>query len=406
MPDMKYLPIPIALLEVGKPLPVDVLSDTGQLLLRRGQPVVSEQHRDKLYSFKACTRLSDGLAWQRAYERMVHDMLLRGADVREVANAAMPSEIRESDYVTGSAPSGGWLDLQQSLRGILYQGGLAINPLSRLLGLEEAVLALLQQDTEASLFALYQALADNSLGYCATHALLCAVVCELTAAKLGLLGAQRKPLIAAALTMNIGMAREQDGMARQKTPINDWQRTLVAEHPARSEEILRSLGVDDPLQLDLVRWHHQPDAPMGLPANLTGRQLLHLADVFVARTAARATRFAQAPVTAVKSMVFGASGSDLGQGSAMAQAVGFYPPGSYVRLVNGEIAVAVQRGERANTPWVISIVGSDAMPLANYQCKSTAEPRNAIAAALNFETVKVTVNADKVRRARERIAKV
>jgi hypothetical protein len=92
-------------------------------------------------------------------------------------------------------------------------------------------------------------------------------------------------------------------------------------------------------------------------------------------------------------------------GSAMAQAVGFYPPGSYVKLVNGEIAVAVQRGERANTPWVVSIVGSDAMPLSMYQCKSTAEPRNAISAAVNFETIKVAVRADKVQKARERIPK-
>jgi hypothetical protein len=401
---MKYLPIPIALLEVGKPLPVDVLSDAGQLLLRAGQPIVSEQHRDRLHAFKACTRLSDGLAWQRAYERVVHAMLVGGADLREVARASMPSEILESDYSASTPHSGGWQDLQLTLRGILYQGGLAINPLKRLKGMEEKVLSLLQQDADASLFALFQALADNSLGYCATHALLCAVLCELTATKLGLPGPQRKPLIAAALTMNLGMAREQDVMARQSQAINDWQRALVAQHAARSEEMLRAFGVDDPQQLDLVRWHHQPEASLGLPANQTARNLLHLADIFVARTAARATRSAQSPVTAVKNMVFG-GGADLGLGSAMAQAVGFYPPGSYVKLVNGEIAVVVQRGERANTPWVLSIVGSDAMPLFRYQCKSTAEPREAIAAAVNFESIKVAVNADKVQKARERIPK-
>jgi HD-GYP domain-containing protein (c-di-GMP phosphodiesterase class II) len=401
---MKYLPIPIALLGVGKPLPVDVWSDTGQLLLRKGQPIVSEQHRDKLYAFKACTGLSDGLAWQRAYERMVHDRLLQGADLRELAQASMPSEILEADYAAGEPQRGDWLDLQQTLRGILYRGGLAIQPLARLKGLEENVLSLLQQDADASLFALFQALADNRLGYCATHALLCAVVCELTAAKLGLSGPQRKPLIAAALSMNLGMAREQDVMARQSTPINDWQRTLVAEHAARSEEMLRELGVSDPLQLDLVRWHHVPEAPLGLRANQSSRQLLHLADVFIARTAARATRSAQSPVAAVKSMVFG-GGTELGLGSAMAQAVGFYPPGSYVKLVNGEIAVAVQRGERANTPWVISVVGSDAMPLSLYQCKSTADARHAISAAVNSENIKVVVHAGRVKKARERIPK-
>ena len=400
---MKYLPIPIALLEVGKPLPVDVLNDAGQLLLRRGQPVVSEQHREKLSAFKACTAEADGHAWQRAYERMVHEMLNQGADVRDVARAPMPDSIRESDYVEGKQLSGGWLDLQEVLRGILYQGGLSINPLPRLQGIQDKALTLLQQDADGTLFELFQALAVDSLGYCATHALLCAVVCELTAVKLGLPGLERHPLMAAALTMNIGMAREQDSLARQAGPINDWQRALVAEHPARSAQILRAFGVDDAHQLDMVRWHHVPESEEASPTSQTSRRLLHLADVFVARTAARRTRSAQAPVAAVKSMVFGAGGGDLGLGSAMAQAVGFYPPGSYVKLVNGEIAVAVQRGERANTPWVISIVGNDAMPLARYQCKSTAEPRDAISAPVNFASVKVGISAEKVRKARERI---
>ena len=255
---------------------------------------------------------------------------------------------------------------------------------------------------DGGLFALFQALTDNTLGYSATHALLCAVVCELTARKLGMDTLPRKALFAAALTMNISMAREQDSMARQDQPISAAQRQLVAEHPARSEAMLRALGVDNPLQLDLVRWHHAPDAPEARPDNLTSRRLLHLADVFVARTAARATRAAQSPVSAVKTMVFGA-GDELGLGSAMAQAVGFYPPGTYVKLVNGEIALAVQRGERANTPWVISIVGNDAMPLAAYHCKSTAEARDAISAPVNFEKIKVAVHADKVQKARERI---
>jgi hypothetical protein len=214
---------------------------------------------------------------------------------------------------------------------------------------------------------------------------------------------QREPLVSAALTMNISMARDQDSMSRQTSALTDWQRALVADHPQRSEHLLRSLGADDPLLLDLVRWHHEPGDARALEGNQSLRSLLKLADVFVARTAARRTRSAQSPVSAVKNMVFGAEGEELGLGSAMAQAVGFYPPGTYVRLVNGEIAVSVQRGERANTPWVISIVGNDTMPLAKYQCKSTSEPHDAISAPVDFETIKVLVNADKVRKARERI---
>ena len=116
---MKYIPIPVALLEVGKPLPVDVWSASGQLLLRKGQPVASEEHRDKLHAHNASSTPADALAWQRSYERMVHAMLHDGVDLQEIARMTMPSEIRDSDYVVGQTLRGGWLDLQEVLRGIL-----------------------------------------------------------------------------------------------------------------------------------------------------------------------------------------------------------------------------------------------------------------------------------------------
>jgi HD-GYP domain-containing protein (c-di-GMP phosphodiesterase class II) len=400
---MNYVPIPIAMLEVGKPLPVNVLSGTGQLLLRKGQPILSEQHRDKLHGFNACTTASDAMAWQRAYERMVHALLREGVDVQVIAAMPMPSEIRESDFVVDQQLNGGWLDLQEVLRGILYQGGLATNPMQRLAGMEKKALTLLSADVDDSLFCLFQALADDSLGYCATHALLCAVMCALTADKLGLDALHKSSLIRAALTMNIGMARDQDSMSRQSSNLTDWQRTLIAEHPEKSVEILATLGVDDPDHLDIVRWHHAPKSPDALPGNLASRRLLSLADSFVARMAARKSRSPLSAVRAVKSMVLGAEGEAIGVGSAMAQAVGFYPPGSYVLLPSGETAVSVQRGARANMPWVVPILDKDGLAIAKFQCKDTSDPALAIASAVTFDKVRITVNLDKIRRARERI---
>ena len=400
---MKYVPIPIAMLAVGKPLPVDVWSESGQLLLKKGQPIVSEQHKEKLHSFNAGTTPSDGLAWQRAYERMVHAMLREGCDLQTIANAPMPSEIRETDYVVGQEAKGGWLDLQAVLRGILYQGGLAINPAGRLEGIKTRALALLKESPDDSLFCLYQALGDDALGYCATHALLCFVICELTGQKLGWGLADREPLHAAALTMNIAMAREQDSMARQSTALTDWQRTLIKEHPEKGAAVLAGFGWDEADLLDIVRWHHSPEEPTAMPRNLARRRLLTLADSFVAQTAARKTRSAQSAVKAVKSMVMGAEGDAVGVSSAMAQAVGFYPPGSYVLLVNGETAVSVQRGQRANTPWVISIVDKDSMPINTYIPRDSTLPQYAIQTPVTFENIRVTVQAEKVRRARERI---
>jgi HD-GYP domain-containing protein (c-di-GMP phosphodiesterase class II) len=401
---MKYVPIPIAMLEVGKPLPVDVWNPDGRLLLRKGQPIVSEQHREKLYGHNASTTAAEAQAWQRAYERMIHDLLQQGVDVELIARMPMPSVIYQRDHRTSEQLKGGWLDLQEVLRGILYQGGLALDPVQRLMAIENKARSLLKADADDSLFRLFQALADNTLGYCATHALLCAAVCELAGEKLGLDLLQRQSLMGAALTMNIGMAREQDGLARQDSEPSAVQRLLIQDHPKISLDILTKLGVDDFDLLDIVRWHHEPEHPEGQPYTLLSRQLLKMTDAFVAMTAARATREARSPLEAAKAMYLQTEKKTLSQvSSALAAAVGFYPPGSYVRLVNGETAVSVQRGARANTPWVIGIADPTGVPALKYTCRDTSDPAHAIAAPVVLKNDKISISAEKVRLARDRI---
>lgn len=401
---MKYVPIPIAMLPVGKPLPVNVWNAEGVLLLRKGQPIVSEQHRDKLYAHNASTTESEAQAWQRSYERMVHTLLMEGVEVEAIARMPMPSAIRERDYHTGEQLNGGWLDLQEVLRGILYQGGLALNPLPRLAALENKARALLKDDPDDSLFCLFQALADSSLGYCATHALLCACICELAAQKLGLNDQQRQSIMSAALTMNIGMAREQDVLARQNHAPTPEQRQLIKEHPELSLKILVWLGIEDVEELDLVRWHHQPDSPEGLPHNLQARRLLSMTDIFVAKMAARRTREALSPLESAKSIYLQTEKEVTASvGAALTAAIGFYPPGTYVRMASGETAVAVLRGLRANTPGVIPIIDRNGMPSFNYHCLDTGDPAHAIAAPILFRGGKVAINLERVRRAREKI---
>lgn len=402
----KYLPIPVALLQIGQPLPVTVWSTNGQLLLKKGNPILSEQHRDRLAAHKAATTLEDGMAWQRAYERMVYMALRDGMSVEDIAKLGMPSDIKEADYVVAKQISGGWSDLQEVLRGILYQGGLAINPLSRLGAIEKKALSLLQDDVDDSLFCLFQMLADRQIGYGATHALLCGSICYLTARKLGLSDAHAQLLLTAALTMNIGMARDQDSLALQNNAPTDWQRELIRKHPHISVEILQSFGVDDETHLDIVRWHHGDPQAQALERTAPSRRILGLADVFVAKMAARKTRAAFSPVGAVKDMVLGAEGDALGVGSAMAQAVGFYPPGSYLRLEDGRSAVSIRRGQRANTPWVVPLTDKDGLAVARYAPLDTSRPEHQIAAPLNCDSVKVSVNLEKIRRVRERLPKL
>lgn len=397
---MTYVPIPVAMLELGKPLPVDVWDPQGKLLLRKGQPILSAQHKDMLNAHQSCMTESDAKAWQRSYERMIHTMLRDGADVETIARASMPAEIWETDYVVGTEVLGGWLDLQEILRGLLYQGEAAITPLQRLQGIEKKALELLKRDPDEALFILFQALADISLGYCATHALLSSVVCELTAEKLELPEDARRVLFRSALVMNIGMARAQDGLTRQSSILNDGQKKLIREHPQIGAEILLGFGVVDEDQLDIVRWHHELDESRGLARNLESRRILRTADGFVAKMAPRKTRLAMSPLGAAKSVFLGSATTSEKLGAAMATSVGFYPPGTYVQLVNGEKAVAVARGSRANNPHVVSIVTPGNMPMSNYLYRDITNPQFAIRSPVNAENIKVKVSQEKVMKAR------
>ena len=53
---MQYVPVPVAMLETGRSLPVDMWSPDGRLLLRKGQSIVSEQQKRMLEAH--CTRVA------------------------------------------------------------------------------------------------------------------------------------------------------------------------------------------------------------------------------------------------------------------------------------------------------------------------------------------------------------
>ena len=412
---LNHVPVPLNLLVPGAAVPVDVRNPQGQFLLRRGEWLVDEAHLLRLRAHKPCISMADARAWQRAYERAVQRQLREGTLGHDaLMKDHLPATIEPQDYAELPTQflKGGWLDAQEVLRVLLFHGGLAMDPLPRLRMMEERATQWLQADADDSLLSLFQALATPSLGYCATHALLCWVITQLTAEKLGLTPPQRRALRLAALTMNIGIGRIQDAMALQTTPLTSAQREQVKARPQISFEILQGFGLDDPLVLDLVRWHHEPAHAQALADNHVPRSVLHLANVLVAKMAARQTRSSLVPKNAERAIYLAhqspAADSALSSqvSAAMASAIGFFPPGSYVRLTNGDTALCVRRGAQANTPWVVPIVDHNGMPYGHFTAydASRTDGKHGIAHAVNFEKVRVSLNLEKIRRARDRVA--
>ena len=72
-------------------------------------------------------------------------------------------------------------------------------------------------------------------------------------------------------------------------------------------------------------------------------------------------------------------------GSAIAAAVikefGIYPPGDFVQLKSGELAVVVRRGAAVNTPTAAAITDRKGMPIVGTTMRDTARPEFAVAGA-------------------------
>ncbi len=389
---MQYAELPLANVALGHVVPVNIWDAKGNLLLRKGQTIASEQHKELLAAHGASVLEVDFRAWKRSHDRLVNRMLRDGSSLEAIAKLPMPSTIQDGDYAVGFDIVGGWLDVHEVHKSLLSQGAAARNPLEKMESTHKRAMSLLDADADHALFVLMQALPDLSISYAAKHALLAAVLCELTARKLQVPELLRPVLFQAALMMNVSLSRTQDELVRQTADPTPAQRDEIAQHAARSVDILRGYGVDDPDLLDMVAGHHVIDLPSANPRNRECRLIMQVVDQFIAKMSTRATRTAVSAPSAAKSMVDMQAQDAARVAAALSAAVGFYPPGTYVSLANGETAVSVRRGSAAHAPLVVSLLRADGLSVMQYIARDTADKAVAVRAAVPAERLKITVN--------------
>jgi hypothetical protein len=85
-------------------------------------------------------------------------------------------------------------------------------------------------------------------------------------------------------------------------------------------------------------------------------------------------------------------------GSAIIAATGIYPPGSFVRLASGELAVVLRRGAHAKTPKVASVVSKSGTALAEPVLRDTRLRPHDVAGGVAPHDVKVRLNLEKLAR--------
>ncbi|MEY4754679.1 MAG: hypothetical protein RJA44_2354 [Pseudomonadota bacterium] len=199
-------------------------------------------------------------------------------------------------------------------------------------------------------FLLLQHAAHSVDEYSTHHALLCALLCHRVGARLGWSPQEQATLVRAAMTMNVSMIHLQDQLARQSGPLRPEQRARIERHAEHAAVLLADAGVSDQLWLDVVRLHDDPMLAERPLAGLSDAQrlarLLRLVDRFAAKISRRGNRHPLPPLIAVREACTGVDGQPDDYGAALLDALGPYPPGSYVRLSGREIGVVRQRQGR------------------------------------------------------------
>lgn len=273
-----------------------------------------------------------------------------------------------------------WGRLEDDLAGWLLYARERAGFLPALQSLQARLAALLEADVDGSLYWLFQRAALTSTQYSATHATLCACLCRVLAPALGLDAARRDSLTLAALTMNLAMTQLQDRLAAQPGPPDDAQRELISRHPALGAQLLADLGVEDSDWLQAVGQHHA-DAAGRLPRALAAT------DRYAALLSPRQHRSGRCVTDSARHVVVrrGAGLDSVGQ--ALLRTLGLCPPGTFVRLEDGRIAVVLRRGATPGTPWVAPVLDAAGRHLPGKALIDTGCEGMGLEAALLASTV-------------------
>lgn len=289
-----------------------------------------------------------------------------------------------------------WSDLESGL-GIILGSPASVQEFEqRVWQYDRWMQALLKRDADVGLYLLFQLATNSSVGYSASHALVCAVLCHLIAVELELPLVERDNLVHAALTMNIGMTALQDQLAGQFERPSTEQQAAIRMHAAKGTLMLANMGITDQLWLDTISQHHDEKTEQGelheIAPEVRLARILRVVDRYAAMISPRKTREGRSATDSARSLISNSAERHDEVGLALVRAVGMCPPGTYVRLDNGEVAVVMRRSQQPNLPHVAIIINASGALLNPPQLHRTAQGSPVIKAALAASSVRERIN--------------
>jgi len=223
--------------------------------------------------------------------------------------------------------------------------------------------------------------------------LQCAILCDLMIRHKDVTRDARVSTVGAALTSNIALRGFYEQLQKQDTPISATQRRLIAQHPKKSTMLVSEVGIKDANWLKVILHHHELSDGSGYPANLKGEQI-----VLGAKALAIAERYSimlsknrkneQLSINDALKTFFVEEGKkyDNNLSLQLVLALTVFPPGSFVRLANGETAVVIRRVfEEPMKPQVKSITDAEGHLLEEYIERDSGDDEYEIKGVCRFE---------------------
>lgn len=291
---------------------------------------------------------------------------------------------------------GQWADLESGLGVILGNPASTQQFVSRVVQYDRWMQELLQRDTDVGLYLLFQLASNSPVGYSASHALVCAVLCHLVAIELGFEARERNSLVHAALTMNIAMTALQDELANQIEKPTAAQQDAIRGHSVKGAIMLTNLGVSDDQWIDIVTGHHDEAVDKEDPQHMSPLtrliRTLRVVDRYAAMISPRLSRAGRSASESARSLMANAATKSDEIAQALVRSVGLYPPGTYVRMDSDELGVVLRRSSLHDSPYVVIIGRAGGELVSNPSLHATADGKPHIRSALAASAVRARLN--------------
>jgi len=260
--------------------------------------------------------------------------------------------------------------------------------------LAQELIGIVERDQDIVLAAIF--LNQIAGAYAVRHCTEAAIIVCIIARAMRKTDPEIALVTAAAMTMNVGMVRQADLYQGRDNALSGEERAAIRRHPSDSVDMLRWAGIHDDAWLELVLLHHENDDGSGYPQGRLGDEisqnakLIGLADRYCAFVSARNYRRSLLPPVALGKL---ACDKEMPVDPAVvahfSYEIGPYPPGTLVRLENGEIGVVSRRPDAAGVLRVHVLRGADGGTLPLAEMRLTCEQDCEVAEALHEDQARV-----------------